>query len=84
MIKQAKKTIGTQVLVERDAQGVFVVSLPGVQGAHADGVTLEVAMKNLKAVLALLKEFYGNKKFTRLVKRDNTIFGVIPYDVEYV
>lgn len=84
MIKSGKKTLGTQILVERDAQGVFIVSLPGIQGAHADGSTLELAMKNFKDVLSLLNEHYGEKKFTRLIKRENTIFGVIPYEVEYV
>lgn len=84
MEKQTKKPFETQVLVERDQDGVFIVSLPGVQGAHADGATLEQAMKNLKAVLALLQEHYGEKAFTRLVKRENTIFGILPLEVEYV
>ncbi len=84
MAKSDKKAIGTQVLVERDANGVFIVSLPGLQGAHADGVTLEQAMKNLKEVIILLQEHYGERKFTRLIKRENSIFGVIPYEVEYV
>ncbi len=84
MLKGLKKTIATQILVERDAQGVFIVSLPGIQGAHADGTTLENAMKNFKEVMTLLREYYGEKKFSRLIKKENTIFGVIPYELEYV
>lgn len=84
MIQRAKKSFGTQVLVERDQDGLFIVSLPGILGAHADGLTLEQAMQNLKEVLALLKEHYGEKKFTQLIKKENTIFGVIPFEVEYV
>ncbi len=84
MIKSEKKTIGTQVLVERDGNGVFIVSLPGVEGAHADGTTFEQAMRNFKEVMSLLKEHYGEKKFARLIKSENNIFGVIPYEVEYV
>jgi predicted RNase H-like HicB family nuclease len=83
-MKRIKKTLETQILVERDADGVFIVSLPGVQGAHADGATLAVAMKNLKEVLTLLGEYYGEQKFVRMVKKENVLFGVLPYDLEYV
>ena len=61
-----KKVFETQVLVERDSDGVFIVSLPGVEGAHANGATLESAMKHLKEVLALLREHHGEQKFLRL------------------
>jgi predicted RNase H-like HicB family nuclease len=83
-MKRIRKTLETQVLVERDNDGVFIVSLPGIQGAHADGTTLEVAMKNLKEVLSLLALHHGTQKFVRLVKKENALFGVLPYDVEYV
>ena len=84
MIKSSKKLSNAQILVERDQEGVFIVSLPGIQGAHADGLTLEKAIKNLKEVVSLIKEHYGEKKFERLVKNENRLFGVIPYDLEYV
>jgi predicted RNase H-like HicB family nuclease len=84
MEKGRKKLLDAHILVERDSEGIFIVSLPGVQGAHADGTTLEQAIKNLKEVVSLLKEHYGEKKFVRLVKNENRFFGVIPYDLEYV
>ncbi len=83
MIKTNKKFLDTHVLVERDISGGFVVSIPGIQGAHADGSTLEIAIKNLNEVVSLLKEYYGEKKFLHLIKSENRFFGVIPYNLEY-
>lgn len=83
MIKTSKKFLDTTILVERDISGGFVVSIPGIQGAHADGMTLEGAIKNLNEVVSLLKEYYGEKKFLRLIKSENRFFGVIPYNLEY-
>lgn len=83
MIKSNKKFLGTNILVEKDKDGGFIVSLPGVQGAHADGSTLEQATKNLNEVIALLKEYHGDKKFLRLIKSENRFFGVISYNLEY-
>ncbi len=83
MIKSTKKFLGTNILVEKDVSGGFIVSLPGVQGAHADGQTLEQAIKNLNEVISLLKEHYGEKKFLQLIKSENRFFGVIPYNLEY-
>ena len=83
MIKSTKKFLGTNILVEKDNEGGFIVSLPGIDGAHADGKTLEVAIKNLNEVISLLKEHYGEKSFLRLIKSENRFFGVIPYELEY-
>ena len=83
MIKSTKKFLGTNILVEKDENGVFIVSLPGVQGAHADGKTIEQAVKNLNEVVALLKEYYGEKNFLKRIKNDTRFFGVMPYDLEY-
>ncbi len=84
MIKGNKKTLGTNILVERDISGGFVVSIPGINGAHADGMTLEQAIKNLNEVMSLLKEYYGEKKLLSIVKSENRFFGVLPYNLEYV
>ena len=83
MIKSNKKSLGTNILVERDISGGFIVSIPGINGAHADGMTLEQAVKNLNEVMALLKEHYGEKKLLNIVKNENRFFGVIPYNLEY-
>ena len=84
MIKKGKKTLGTNILVERDMDGGFIVSIPGISGAHADGMTLEQAVKNLNEVMSLLKEYYGEKKLLRIIESENRFFGVIPYNLEYV
>ncbi len=83
MIKNTKKFLGTNILVEKDQDGSFIVSIPGVNGAHADGKTLEQAIKNLNEVISLLKEHYGEKNFLRLIKSENRFFGVLPYSLEY-
>ena len=82
MIKIHKKALGTSILVEKDG-GTFIVSIPGIMGAHADGATLERALKNLDEVVSLLKEYHGEKKFLNLVKKDSQFFGVLPYTLEY-
>ena len=82
--KTNKKLFDANILVERDVSGGFIVSIPGIVGAHADGMTLEEAVKNLDEVMSLLKEHYGEKKFLRIVKSENRFFGVIPYNMEYV
>lgn len=79
-----KKLFDSNILVEKDISGGFIVSIPGINGAHADGATLEEATKNLDEVISLLKEHYGEKKFLRIVKSENRFFGVIPYNMEYV
>ena len=84
MIKGVKKNVGTNILVERDTGGGFIVSIPGIQGAHADGHTLEQAVKNLNQVMSLLREYYGEKKLLHILKSENRFFGVIPYSIEYV
>ena len=78
-----KKLFDTNILVEKDVNGCFIVSIPGITGAHADGITLEEAVKNLNEVMLLLKEHYGEKKFLQIVKSENRFFGVIPYKMEY-
>lgn len=79
-----KKLFDSNILVEKDISGGFIVSIPGINGAHADGATLKEATKNLDEVMSLLKEHYGEKKFLRIVKSENRFFGVIPYNMEYV
>lgn len=84
MARSDKKLLGTNILVERDQEGFFIVSIPGIQGAHADGKTFEKAMKNLGEVISLLKAHHGEKIFLRMIKKENRYFGVVPYDLEYV
>ncbi len=81
--KSNKKLFDANILVEKDASGGFIVSIPGINGAHADGTTLEDAIYNLNEVMSLLKEHYGEKKFLQILKSENRFFGVIPYHMEY-
>ncbi len=78
-----KKIFDANILVEKDFSGGFIVSIPGIIGAHADGMTLEEAVKNLNEVMLLLKEHYGEKKFLNIIKSENRFLGVIPYKMEY-
>jgi predicted RNase H-like HicB family nuclease len=44
-------------VIERDLQtGLLVGSVPGVPGAHTQGVTVEEVRQNLAEVIALLRE----------------------------
>lgn len=78
-----KKLFDANILVEKDVSGGFIVSIPGIDGAHSDGTTLEDAISNLNEVMSLLKEHYGEKKFLQILKSENRFFGVIPYHMEY-
>lgn len=74
-----KGTLGTNILVEKDISGGFIVSIPSIEGAHADGKTIEQAIKNLNEVMFLLKEYYGEKKLKSILKKEDRFLGVLPY-----
>ncbi len=50
----AKKTF--QVMVERDADGIYVAEVPGVCACYAQGNTMEEALGNVKDVLKMCIE----------------------------
>lgn len=45
-----------RVIIEQDEDGVFVASVPSVQGCHSQGDTYEEALENIKDVLELCLE----------------------------
>ena len=77
------KTLNLKLLVETDAQGGYLVSLPGVLGAHAHGATMQEALKNIDEVLNLLKDYHGAKNIKKALARKSGISSVLPYTLEY-
>ena len=47
------KVLNYKVVIEKDEDGVFVVSVPSIQGCYSEGNTFEEAMKNIKDVIKL-------------------------------
>jgi predicted RNase H-like HicB family nuclease len=80
---KSNKNISTSILVEQDTDGIFIVSIPGIAGAHADGITLEKATDNLKNVISLLREYHGEKKLISKIKQEKSLYGILPFSVEY-
>lgn len=58
-VKNTKKNIITsqilnyRVLIEQDEEGIFVASVPTMQGCYTEGDTYEEAIKNIQDVLQL-------------------------------
>lgn len=47
------KVLNYRIIVEQDEDGVFVVSVPALQGCYTEGNTYEEAMKNIQDVIKL-------------------------------
>ncbi len=45
-----------KVLIEQDEDGIFVASVPEVEGCHTQGKTLEVARERIKEAINLCLE----------------------------
>ncbi len=41
------------IVVEKDEDGIFIVSCPAIQGCYTQGDTLEEAISNIKDVISL-------------------------------
>lgn len=51
------KVLNYRVIVEQDEDGVYVASVPSLQGCYSEGDTYEEAIQNVKDVIELrLKE----------------------------
>ena len=69
-------------VIEKDENGAFVASVPGVPGCHTQGDTIKEAQKNVMEALELcLEESKSNKWYAQEIsfpakeKRKN-VFGV--------
>ena len=47
------KVLNYRVIIEQDEDGVFVASVPALQGCYTEGNTFEEVLKNVKDVIAL-------------------------------
>jgi predicted RNase H-like HicB family nuclease len=47
------------VVIERDSEGFFVASVPGLQGCHTQSKSLDTLMERIKEAIALCLEEKG-------------------------
>ena len=47
------KLLNYRVIIEQDEDGVFVASVPALQGCYTEGDTFEEALKNVEDVIKL-------------------------------
>lgn len=61
-----KKIYQFPVVIEKDADGVFMADCPDLQGCHTQGKTIEEAITNIRDAIELhikiLKEVFINRK----------------------
>lgn len=50
------KVLNFRVIIEQDADGVFIASVPALPGCHTQGSTYEEAIKNIKEAIELCLE----------------------------
>jgi len=48
-----KKVLNFRVLIEQDEDGIFVASVPSLQGCYTEGNTFEEVLENIKDVINL-------------------------------
>lgn len=60
---KTKKILNFRVLVEQDEDGVFVASVPSLQGCYTEGDTFEEVLDNIKDVIKLHLEAREKKAF---------------------
>jgi len=65
--KQNIKTTGKQlpVVIEKDADGFYVVECPVFDGCYSQGKTLDEAVKNIREVIALILEEKNEREVLR-------------------
>ena len=61
------KTTGKQlpVVIEKDADGFYVVECPVFDGCYSQGKTLDEAVKNIREVIALILEEKNEREVLR-------------------
>jgi len=56
------------VVIEKDAEGGYVVSCPAIKGCHSQGETVEEALKNIKeAIIGCLQTL--NERAKKVARR---------------
>ncbi|MBI4225697.1 type II toxin-antitoxin system HicB family antitoxin [Candidatus Roizmanbacteria bacterium] len=80
------KVLNYRVIIEQDEDGIFVASLPTLQGCYTEGDTFEEAIKNIQDVIKLHLD--ARKTRGLLPDDSNTEFvGIknlsIPYGISF-
>lgn len=53
VMKKKAKVLNYRVILEQDEDGVFVASVPSLQGCYTQGNTFEEAIKNIREAIEL-------------------------------
>jgi predicted RNase H-like HicB family nuclease len=56
------KVLNYRVIVEQDEDGVFVASVPSLQGCYTEGDTYEEVLKNIEEAIIVCLEAEKDKK----------------------
>ena len=56
------KVNGFDVILEKDASGWIIASVPALQGCHTQGKTKKEALKNIKEAIELCLKVKSEKK----------------------
>jgi len=59
---KTKKILNFRVLIEQDEDGIFVASVPSLQGCYTEGDTFEEVIENIKDVIKLFLEAQREKE----------------------
>lgn len=78
------KVLNYRIIIEQDEDGVFVASVPALQGCYTEGDTFEEAIKNAQDVIKL--HVTSRKERGELIDDSDTVFvGIknisLPYGV---
>ncbi|MFA6340899.1 MAG: type II toxin-antitoxin system HicB family antitoxin [Candidatus Paceibacterota bacterium] len=72
--KNIKKTYSFPVIIEKDANNMFVATVPSLKGCHTQAKTLETLYKRVQEVISLCLE--ANKDLLKGKSLRSTFIGV--------
>ena len=61
------KTYHFPVVVEIDDDGIYIVSCPMFKACHADGATIDEALKNLREVIEMCLEEQSSENLNQFI-----------------
>lgn len=61
MAKTNKKNVDFSVIIERDAEGYYVASVPALKGCHTQAKSLDVLMVRVREAIKLCLEVSKHK-----------------------
>jgi predicted RNase H-like HicB family nuclease len=78
-VKKGRKVQRFTVVLERDEDGVYVVSIPALPGCHTQGRSLDQAMRRIRAAAELWLEVHRERRGPSVAPLD--LVGVQQLDI---